>query len=151
MYYYSKKINGPFEETISKLIVSLQHQGFGVLTTIDVKDTLKKRLNVDFMRYKILGACNPQFAYKALALEPTIGVMLPCNIAIQEHSHLETEVSAINPMETIAGAVDNPPLEELAKEVSARLMAAIDELWAHSNSGFVSETVQDLSYEQSDE
>lgn len=126
-YHYSRKVKAPFDAVIDKITAGLQQQGFGVLTTIDVKDTFRKKLDKDFRNYKILGACNPQFAYKALAIEPTIGVMLPCNIAVQEEQD-GVLVSAINPLETMGISVKNPDLEHVASEVSNRLRKVVDEL-----------------------
>src|SRR5665213_445512 len=83
-YHFSKTVNDDFDTAIEKVTVELKKEGFGVLTQIDVQDTLKKKLDVDFRKYKILGACNPQFAYEALLAEDTIGTMLPCNVIIQE-------------------------------------------------------------------
>lgn len=103
-------------------------QGFGVITTIDVGDTFKQKLNIDFRSYKILGACNPQFAYNAISLESHIGLMLPCNIVVQEHENGEIEISAVNPMETIDKATATATLTEIATEVSKRLRAVVDSL-----------------------
>lgn len=127
-YYYSRKLKIPFAEVQEKLTESLKKQGFGVITTIDMTDTFKQKLNVNFRNYKIIGACNPQFAYKAVTLESHIGVMLPCNIVIQQHENDEVEVSAINPMETMDKATTTAQLKELAAEVSDRLRNAIDDL-----------------------
>lgn len=127
MYHYTKKVEMPFETAVGKVTESLSKQGFGVLTTIDVKETLKKKLNVDFGSYKILGACNPQFAHRALSLEPSIGVMLPCNVVVREDKNGNVEISAINPMDTIAGNITNEKLKELAAEVSNLLRTAIDD------------------------
>ena len=126
-YYFSRKLRMPFDEVVTKITQTLQQQGFGIITTIDLKDTLKKKLNVDFRNYKILGACNPQFAYKAISLESHIGVMLPCNVAVQEHENGEVEVSAINPMETM-DKIMNTSMTEVATEVSNRLRIAVDDL-----------------------
>ena len=128
MYHYSKKVNLPFETVINNITENLKKQGFGVLTTIDVKETLNKKIDVDFRPYRILGACNPSFAHQALTLEPTIGVMLPCNIAVQDHGNGEVEVSAINPLKTMSAVIQNPALENIASEVSNRLKTAVDEL-----------------------
>jgi uncharacterized protein (DUF302 family) len=125
-YHFSKKSTVPFQESIDKITAALQKEGFGILTTIDVKETLKKKLNVDFRNYKILGACNPDFAYKALTIEPTLGVMLPCNIAVQEYEDGEVVVSAINPLETMATSIKNKDLEKIAEEVGERLSRAVE-------------------------
>ena len=126
MAYYSRKLKMPFQEVLDKITQNLEHQGFGVITTIDVRDTFKKKLNVGFRNYKILGACNPLFAYKAITLESHMGVMLPCNIVIQEHENGEVEVSAINPLENLDKSLDTTQLVGLATEIGVRLRAAVD-------------------------
>ncbi|MBS3944378.1 MAG: DUF302 domain-containing protein [Melioribacter sp.] len=119
-YHNSKVVNYSFDETLLKVTDELKKVGFGVLTEIDVKETLKKKLDVDFRRYKILGACNPPFAYKALQTEETLGVLLPCNVVVQEKDDNTIQVSFINPMESMKN-VGNPALEEIASEVSEKL------------------------------
>ena len=126
MAYYSRKLKMPFQEVLDKITQNLEHQGFGVVTTIDVRDTFKKKLNVGFRNYKILGACNPLFAYKAITLESHMGVMLPCNIVVQEHENGEVEVSAINPLENLDKSLDTTQLVGLATEIGVRLRAAVD-------------------------
>ncbi len=126
-YYNSKIVNYSFEDTIVKVTEELKKEGFGILTEIDVKDTLKKKLDVDFRRYKILGACNPPFAYKALQTEENLGVLLPCNIVVQEKEDSTVQVSAINPMESMQ-AVQNESLGEVAAEVSTRLKKVLENL-----------------------
>jgi uncharacterized protein (DUF302 family) len=126
-YYYSRKLKIPFDEVVAKVTQTLKDQGFGIITAIDLKDALKQKIGVDFRNYKILGACNPQFAYKAVSMESHIGVMLPCNVVVQEHENGEVEISAINPIETLDKATE-PSLAGLAEEVSLRLRAAIDDL-----------------------
>jgi uncharacterized protein (DUF302 family) len=125
-YHFSKKSNLPFQESIEKITAALQKEGFGILTTIDVRETFKKKLNVDFRNYKILGACNPDFALKALTIEPRLGVMLPCNIAVQEENNGDVIISAINPMETMATSIQNKELEKIAEEVGERLNRAVE-------------------------
>ena len=115
-YYFTKIVARSFDETLAKLTDELKKEGFGILTEIDVKETLKKKLNVDFRRYKILGACNPTFAYQALQAEEKIGILLPCNVIIQEKGNGQVEVSAIDPMETMK-VVGNPKLAAIAKQV----------------------------------
>jgi uncharacterized protein (DUF302 family) len=127
-YYYSRKLQIPFEEAGQKIVKNLQQEGFGIITTIDLTETLKQKLNVQFRKYKILGACNPEFAYKAVSLESHIGLMLPCNIVVQQHENNEVEVSAINPLETIDKATTTAQLTDIAQEVSNRLRSAIDNL-----------------------
>ena len=126
MTNYSRKLKIPFQEVIDKVTKNLQLQGFGVITTIDLRDIFQKKLNVGFRNYKILGACNPQFAYKAVSLESHMGTMLPCNVVIQEHENGEVEVSAVNPLENIDRALNTTILNDLATEVGIRLRAAID-------------------------
>jgi uncharacterized protein (DUF302 family) len=106
-YYNSKCVEYSFNEAILKITEELQKEGFGVLTEIDVKETLKKKIDVDFRNYKILGACNPTFAHKALLEEANIGVLMPCNVIVQEMEEGKVEVSTVNPMESMQ-TVDNP-------------------------------------------
>ena len=123
-YYFTKTLARSFDETLAKLTEELKKEGFGILTEIDVKETLKKKLNVDFRRYKILGACNPPFAYEALQAEDKIGILLPCNVIIQEKGGGQVEVSAIDPMETMK-VVGNPKLAALAEQVQAKLKRVV--------------------------
>ena len=124
-YHLSKKIYGSFEDATAKVKEALQQEGFGVISEIDLKEKFKEKLQVDFRNYKILGACNPKLAHQAIQQEANIGVMLPCNVLLQERENGEVEVTAINPMETMA-AVDNPNLSSLAEEVSQKLKTAIN-------------------------
>jgi uncharacterized protein (DUF302 family) len=126
-YYFSKTLKVSFEEAIVRVTEALKKDGFGVLTEIDVKETLKKKLNVDFRKYRILGACNPPFAYRALQAEDKIGLMLPCNVIVQELPGGKVEVAAIDPVASMA-AVDNPKLREVGEQVRAKLKAVIDNL-----------------------
>ena len=126
-YYNSKVVAGTFEDTIQKITEELKKEGFGVLTEIDVKETLKKKLDVDFRKYKILGACNPPNAYKALQAEENIGVLLPCNVIVQEKEEGKIQVSVVNPMESMQ-AVNNASLGSVASEVSAKLVKALANL-----------------------
>ena len=119
-YYNSKIVNSSFEEALDKVTEELKKEGFGVLTEIDVKETLKKKINVDFRKYKILGACNPSFAHKALQAEPNIGILLPCNVVIQENEGGQTEVSIVNPLDAMQ-TVGNTQLNEIAAEINAKL------------------------------
>lgn len=123
-YYFSKKINESFEKALEKVIESLKSEGFGILTEIDVKETLKKKLDVDFQKYKILGACNPPFAYKALRAENKIGIMLPCNVIVQEISEGEVEVAAVDPVASMR-AIENQDLFEIAKQVQEKLKKVV--------------------------
>ncbi|MBL0741049.1 DUF302 domain-containing protein [Chryseolinea lacunae] len=128
MTYHSRKLHLPFADVMDKLTENLKQQGFGIVTSIDVKDIFKQKLNVDFRNYRILGACNPQFAYKAISLESHLGIMMPCNVVIQQHENGEVEVSAVNPLESLDKNIRTPLLSELALEVSNRLRAAVDDL-----------------------
>jgi uncharacterized protein (DUF302 family) len=123
-YYFTKIVARSFDETLAKLTDESKKEGFGILTEIDVKETLKKKLNVDFRQYKILGTCNPSFAYRALQAEDKIGILLPCNVIIQEKGDSQVEVSAIDPIETMK-VVGNPKLATLAEQVQAKLKRVI--------------------------
>jgi uncharacterized protein (DUF302 family) len=123
-YYISTTFNGTFEEAIAKATDELKKEGFGVLTEIDVKETLKKKLDVDFKKYKILGACNPNFAYQALQAEDKIGTMLPCNVIVEEHDDGTIEVSAVNPLESMK-AIKNDKLADVANQVNEMLKKVI--------------------------
>lgn len=129
MKYYFNKIlkNKGFEEAIEQVTAELKKEGFGVLTEIDVKETLKKKIDVDFKKYKILGACNPQFAYKALQSEDKIGVFLPCNVIVEEHKDGAVEVSAVDPIASM-GSVKNDSLIVVATEVRQKLIRVIENL-----------------------
>jgi uncharacterized protein (DUF302 family) len=126
-YYFGKTINVAFDEAIPKVTDELKKEGFGIITEIDVKETLEKKLNVDFRNYMILGACNPPFAYQALLAEDKIGTMLPCNVIVQELAPGEVEVAAIDPLASMQ-AVDNPKLAEVGEQVRVKLKAVIDSL-----------------------
>jgi len=126
-YYFSKTIPLSFEDAIEKVIAELKKEGFGVLTDIDVKETLKKKLDVNFKKYRILGACNPPFAYKALQVEGKIGTMLPCNVIVQEIDEGQVEVAAIDPVASMQ-AVANPALKDVAEEVQAKLKKVMENL-----------------------
>ncbi len=119
-YHRSKKVNLSFEEAVDKTVEELKKEGFGVLTEIDVKETLKKKLGVEFRKYRILGACNPPLAHRALAAERNIGVMLPCNVVVQELEDGTVEVSTIDPMVAMQ-SVGNSNLTSVAEEVSGKL------------------------------
>lgn len=123
-YYVSTKFDGSFDEAIAKTTEELKKEGFGVLTEIDVKETLKKKLDVDFKKYKILGACNPGFAHKALQAEDKIGTMLPCNVIVEEHEDGTVEISAVNPIASMQ-AVENSSLGNIAGEVKSKLEKVI--------------------------
>ena len=126
-YYISKVIDLPFEKAIERTTDELKKEGFGVLTEIDVKATLKKKLDVDFRKYRILGACNPPYAYAALKNERMIGAMLPCNVIVQETDDGKTEIAAIDPIASMQ-AIDNPALGQVAVEVQGELKKVVDSI-----------------------
>lgn len=123
-YYFNKTISGTFENVIEKVTAALSKEGFGVLTEIDIQATLKKKLDVDFYKYKILGACNAPFAYKALLAEDKIGTMLPCNVIVQEKIAGQVEVSAVDPMASMQ-AIENKDLADIAGEIRKKLEKVI--------------------------
>ena len=126
-YYFSKIVDDSFEDTIERVTKHLADAGFGVLTTIDVSATLKKKIDVDFRRYTILGACNPGFAHKALLAEDKIGTMLPCNVIVQEMADGKVEVAAVDPMASMM-AIQNEALGGIAAEVQGMLKNVIEGL-----------------------
>jgi uncharacterized protein (DUF302 family) len=126
-YGFSKVVNLGYEEAIEKVTEELKKEGFGVLTEIDVKETLKKKLDVEFKPYKILGACNPPFAYKSLQAEEQIGLMLPCNVIVYVNDSSETVVAAINPIASMQ-AVKNDKLGEVAEVIQSKLKKVISNL-----------------------
>ena len=124
-YYYSKTKNASFEEAVETVKDELKKEGFGILTEIDVKETLKKKLDVDFRKYRILGACNPPFAHQAFMAEDKIGTMLPCNVVVQELSNGVVEIAAVDPVASMQ-AVGNSALEGVAKQIQAKLRKVVD-------------------------
>lgn len=126
-YHFSTTLKLPFAEAVGRTTEVLKRHGFGVLTEIDVQATLKNKLGVDFRPYRILGACNPQMAYRALQAEDKIGTMLPCNVVVQQRGDQVVEVSAVDPVASMQ-AIDNPNLAEVAQTVRQMLKAAIDEI-----------------------
>ena len=125
-YYIETKLhNINFEDAIEKVTNELKKEGFGVLTEIDLKTTLKKKLDVDFYNYRILGACNPPYAHQALLAENKIGTMLPCNVIVQERNPGEIEVSAVDPIASMQ-AIENPDLGALAQEIRDKLKVVIE-------------------------
>jgi len=127
-YYYTAMLNGlTFDAAIAKITSELKKEGFGVLTEIDIKSTFEKKLDVDFYNYKILGACNAPFAYKALQAEDKIGTMLPCNVIVQEKRLGIIEVSAVNPIASMQ-AIQNDSLAPIAIEVRDKLKRVIENL-----------------------
>ncbi len=126
-YFFNKVVEMSFEDAVGRVTEELKKEGFGVLSEIDMAGTLKKKLDVDIRPYKILGACNPPFAYKALQAERNIGLLLPCNLVVQDAGDGKTEVAAIDPLISMS-RVDNPELEPVAKEVQAKLQRVIQNL-----------------------
>ncbi len=126
-YYMHKMVAGSFDDVAARVIEALKAEGFGVLTDIDVKDTMKKKLNVDFRPYRILGACNPSLAHRALEAENKIGTMLPCNVIVREDDAGRIEVATIDPVVSMQ-AVGNPALATLADEVRGRLQKVLNAL-----------------------
>ncbi|SHH99945.1 DUF302 domain-containing protein [Desulfofustis glycolicus] len=123
-YYYSKTIGTGFDEAVARIKQALNEEGFGILMEIDVKGTMKEKLDVDFRNYRILGACNPSFAYKALQAEDKVGTMLPCNVIVQEAADGDVEIAAINPIASMQ-AIDNPELLEIAETIGQKLKMVI--------------------------
>jgi uncharacterized protein (DUF302 family) len=126
-YYFSKMLPVSFDEAVRRTTEALKSEGFGVLTEIDVKQTLKAKIDVDFRNYRILGACNPKLAYEALQLEDKIGTMLPCNVVVQEVASNQTEIAAVDPVASMQ-AIDNPRLKQAAERVRALLQRAVQAL-----------------------
>ena len=126
-YYISKTTKGGFDQIVEKVVGALKAEGFGVLTDIDVRETMKKKLNVDWRAYRILGACNPPLAHQALQADDKIGTMLPCNVIVQDIGNGEIEVAAIDPSASMAHA-GSARLAELAGEVRKKLEAVLDRL-----------------------
>jgi uncharacterized protein (DUF302 family) len=124
-YYFSKILPTGFDDAIGRTTAALQAQGFGIITEVDVQQTLKNKIGVDFRKYRILGACNPKLAHEALQIEDKIGTMLPCNVVVQEVSKDKIEIAAIDPVASMQ-AVDNPKLKEAAARVRELLKAAIE-------------------------
>ena len=126
-YVYSKTLDIPFDEVVARTRDALAAEGFGVITEIDIQKTLKTKIDVDFRRYLILGACNPSLAYEALKLEATVGAMLPCNVVVQDAGDGRTEVSSIDPVASMQ-AIDNPGLKEKAQLVAGKMRSVIGRL-----------------------
>lgn len=128
MYYYTTTLKGvPFDEAITRVTEALKEQGFGVMTDIDIQATMKKKIGADMYKYRILGACNPHFAYKALTYEDKIGTMLPCNVIVQEKEDGVVEVSAVDPIASMA-SVNNEGLGAIAGEVAGMLRQVVESL-----------------------
>ena len=123
-YHFSKKVFFPFDKAIERTTEELKKQGFGIITSIDLKKTFKTKLNVDFRNYTILGACNPQYAYEGLLEEDKLGIFVPCNVVVQEHDNGEVEISVINP-EEIVHHIDDLNLKTFASEVKESLQETL--------------------------
>lgn len=123
-YYFNTQLSTDFETAKKKVVAELEKQGFGILTEIDVKATFKKKLDVDFRKYQILGACSPSFAHKALKAEDKVGTMLPCNVILQELENGQVEVAAVNPTASMQ-AIENKELASIASEISGKLQKVI--------------------------
>jgi uncharacterized protein (DUF302 family) len=126
-YYFSKILTLGFDEAVKRTTDVLKHEGFGIITEIDLKDTFKKKIGIDFRNYRILGACNPTLAHEALSIEDKVGTMLPCNVIVQDTGDGRIEVAAIDPVASMQ-AIDNARLKEAATSVRAKLRKAIDSL-----------------------
>jgi len=126
-YYFSKTLKGPFNDVVERATERLQAEGFGILTDIDVAATFKKKLNVEFPKYRILGACNPGFAHQALSAESKVGTMLPCNVIVRDAGNGDVEVAAVDPVASMQ-AIDNPGLAGIAQQVRDKLRRAIENL-----------------------
>jgi len=126
-YYFSKTLPAGFDEAVQRTTEALKREGFGIITEIDVKKTLKDKIGADFRSYRILGACNPKLAHEALQLEDKIGTMLPCNVVVQDIGGGKTEVAAIDPVASMQ-AIDNPQLREAATRVQTMLKQVIESL-----------------------
>jgi uncharacterized protein (DUF302 family) len=123
-YHFSRTVDMPFDAAVAATTEALKNRGFGVLTQIDVKDTLKKKIGADFRPYLILGACNPKLAHQALSLEDKIGTMLPCNVVVQQRDGGKVEISAVDPVASMA-AIENPKLGAVAGEVRELLKQVV--------------------------
>ncbi len=126
-YYLARRVELPFAQAVERVTARLKDKGFGVLTTIDVKATLQKKLEVDFRPYTILGACNPKLAYQALGVEPHVGTMLPCNVIVQQQDDGMVEVAAVDPVASMQ-AIDNPRLAAVAGQVRELLREVVEGL-----------------------
>jgi uncharacterized protein (DUF302 family) len=126
-YHFSKTVGLPFEAAVAATTESLKNNGFGVLTQIDVRDTLQKKIGADFRPYLILGACNPKLAYEALTVEDKIGTMLPCNVVVQQHRDNEVEISAVDPVASMS-SIDNPNLARIANQVRDLLKKVVSDI-----------------------
>ena len=126
-YAFTAVLNIPYEDAVSKVTEALKEEGFGVLTEINVKETLKKKLGVDFRKYVILGACNPPYAHRTLQLDLDVGLLLPCNVIVYETDDKKAYVSAINPVSALE-VIKNEGLRKIAEEVSEKLKKVVGKL-----------------------
>jgi uncharacterized protein (DUF302 family) len=126
-YYFSKTLKTTFEDAVKRTTDLLKTEGFGIISEINIQEKLNEKLGISFKKYRILGACNPSYAYKALQAEEKIGTMLPCNVIVIDKENGETEVSAVNPIASMM-AINNPALEPIALEVTEKLKRVIDAL-----------------------
>ena len=126
-YYFEKTTNDTFDKAIERISEELKKEGFGILARIDMHTTLKEKLDVDFRKYAILEACNPPFAYRALQAEANIGILLPCNVVVQQMSESEIKVSVVNPVYAMQ-EIGNPEMTKIANEIQAKLVKALGEV-----------------------
>jgi uncharacterized protein (DUF302 family) len=124
-YSISKKVNRSFNDAVESATAELKREGFGIITEIDLKDKFKEKLDIEFRNYKILGACNPAMAHKAILEEDKIGVMLPCNVLVHEKENGEVEIAAINPLNSI-GTIENDRLKSIASEITGKLKNVVE-------------------------
>lgn len=127
MVYITKTVDYSFEEALERVIENLKKEGFGVITEIDVKQILKEKIGADFRKYRILGACNPNFAHQALQAEDKVGLLLPCNVVVQEHGNGKVEVTTFNPIKSMPFPT-NTVIEDLANDVECKLTEVIKKL-----------------------
>lgn len=126
-YYLGRTLSVPFDEAVDRAIRALKEEGFGIISDIDVAETLKAKIGVDFPRYRILGACNPSLAHEALKLENKVGTMLPCNVVVRDAGNGETEIAAVDPVASME-SIENPELKQKAPGVRAKLESAVRRL-----------------------
>lgn len=126
-YYFAQTLSASFDDAVSRTVAALKEEGFGIITEIDLKETFKRKLDIDFRRYKILGACNPHLALEALKLEDKVGTMLPCNVIVQERGEGQVEVAAIDPVASMQ-AIGNAALAQKAQAVRQKLQSVIERL-----------------------
>ena len=126
-YYFSKTIQTTFDDAVEKVTKALSSEGFGVISEVDLHEKIKNKLGVDFKKYRILGACNPAYSYRALQAEDKIGVMLPCNVLVIEQGYDQIEIAAVTPADAML-AVDNDVVKDVASEVGEKLRKALDQV-----------------------